>query len=234
MRGWRSEKEFVERFLYALGSGRKNTHIVRGLRTGYGLPDIVLTEYLPKVVERRNKQMGRTRIGVFTVDCAYAMAYLASRRWVRLTTLKSAFRSSNGSFNTTLQTLRDRRMVSIEEDKIKARPKTEVFAVKNITVIEAKLGNWRRALMQAQRYQWFTESCYVLVPEPSAVKKRQIAIACRKYHMGLIFFSPERGISEAIKIGREKPYNTYLAWLMNETIVDEVHKSESAIQSQNR
>jgi hypothetical protein len=222
MRGWKSEREFVELFLDSLGSEKKDTRIVREFRTGYGLPDIVLIEYLPKVVEKRKKQMGRIQVGAFTVDCAYAMSYLANRRWVRLKTLKSAFRSSNGPFNTALQTLIDRKMVSVKEDKIKARPKTEVFVVRNIKVIEAKLGNWRRALMQAQRYQWFTESCYVLMPEQSRIKKRQIALACKKYHVGLIFFSRERGISDVIKVGRKRPYNTYLAWLMNETIVDEI------------
>jgi hypothetical protein len=229
MRGWKSEREFVERFLDSLGSEKKGTCIVREFRTGYGLPDIVLTEYLPKVVERRKKHMGRLHVGAFTVDCAYAMSYLANRRWVRLKTLKNAFRSRNGPFNTTLQTLIDRQIVSLKDDKIKSRPKAEVFAVKNITVIEAKIGNWRRALIQAQRYQWFTESCYVLMPEPSGIKKRQIALACKKYHVGLIFFSRERGISEAMKIRRKKPYNTYLAWLINEAIFDEVQESESAI-----
>jgi len=61
-----------------------------------------------------------------------------------------------------------------------------------------------------------------LVPETSMFQKRSVSSACRKYHLGLMFLSRDKGLMEGITLKNKKPYNTYLAWLLNECIVDEV------------
>jgi hypothetical protein len=234
MNRWKSEKEFVDRFVDVLGAGTSRTKIVREFRTGYGLPDVLVVRYSQSVLEKRKRDAREKYRGMFTVDCGHAMAYLARRRWVRLDTLKGTFHNMNGSFRTLIDMLQQRELVRVTGNRISARRKSDVFAIKTITVIEAKLRNWRRAVMQAQRHRWFTDNCHVLVPEPSAAHKGEISAACSKYNLGLMFFSREKGIVEGLGLKDRGPYNTYLAWLLNESIVDEVRDSGRGIRAKNR
>lgn len=234
MKGWKSEKEFVDQFVTVLGQQTSRTQIVREFRTGYGLPDVLVVRYSLKVLERRRRHARVKYTGTFTVDCGYAMAYLLRRRWVRLETLRGAFHNANGSFRAMVETLRERGLVNVMGDRIKARGKSDIFAIETITAIEAKLGNWRRAVIQAQRHRWFTDCCHILVPQPSRGQKRGISAVCRKYHLGLMFFSREGGIVEGLALKNRKPYNTYLAWLLNESIVDEVRNRGRGIRAKNQ
>ena len=230
---WKSEKEFVDNFVDALQNRSKSTHIVREFRTGYGLPDIVWIEYSNDVIRKRKKRVRSRSLTPFTIDCAYTMAYLAQRRFVKLSTLKSALRSMNSRLGSIIEILIQRNLVIIKSDKITSRPKAEIFAIRNIQIIEAKLADWKRAIMQAQRFLWFTDNCYVLLPNFKSMKKRQVASLCMKYGVGLTFFSEDGTIFPVIRINKRRPYNTYLTWLLNENLFDELLNSDDRFQSEN-
>jgi len=227
---WKSEKEFVDDFVDALQDRSRSTHVVREFRTGYGLPDIVWIEYYNGVIRKRKKRVRYRSLATFTINCAYTMAYLVKRRWVKLSTLKSSFRSMNNRFGDLIEILVQRKLVTIKSEKIKSLPKTEIFAIRNITIIEAKLADWRRAIMQAQRCLWFTDNCYVLVPDPKPVKKRKIANLCRKYGIGFTVFSEDGDIVQVIRLNKRRPYNTYLAWLLNENLFDDLLDGDGRFQ----
>jgi hypothetical protein len=223
---WKNEEEFVNSYLSSLEDKTNSTLLLRDFQTGYGLPDILCTEYSKAVVQNRVRHLRHKDIPPFTLDCAYTMAYLTRRRSVKISTLKTAFRTTNGSFDLLIQTLKLRRLVRIKSGIIKAERKKDIFAIKSITVLEAKLYDWKRAIFQAQRYRWFTDNCYVLLPKISDRQINRVIWLCKKYHVGLMMFSNNSVLNPMIKLKKKQPYNTYLAWLLNENLLNEGSKVE--------
>ena len=127
-----------------------------------------------------------------------------------------------GHFSRLVSTLLARRLAVCKQGRIKALPKKETFAIKNISVIEAKLNDWRRALIQARRHLWFTDNCYVVIPEGERTKKNRVASACRRHRVGLMMVSKKGDLITVVSLKKSGPYNTYLAWLLNESLLQEV------------
>ncbi len=198
--------------------------MVKEFRTGYGFPDLLRIEYDKKVVMRRRRNPNLRNLKHFDTDCAYMMAYLSEKRWIKLSTLKSKATLYNGSINVIIEKLRERGLVVKRGDKIKSKPRREIFAIKSIVAIEAKLRQWKRAVLQAQRHLWFTNNSNILIPTNCCTQVNTIIDSCKKYHVGLIALSEDRKILTIVKRGKRKPYNTHLAWLLNEFLIQRVSR----------
>jgi len=221
---WRTETRFIRDFLNSADPTRKSLHVLKEFRTGYGLPDLLKIEYDKNILVKRRRNSKSRKLKHFDIDCAYVMAYLSERRWIKLNNLKSNTNLYNGSIKTIIDKLRERGLVIKKGDKIKSKPKKEVFAIKSIVAIEAKLRQWKRAIFQAQRYLWFTNNSNILVPTNCNRQLSKIINSCKKYHVGLITLSKDKKILTIIKRKKRKPYNTYLAWLLNELLLDRIKR----------
>lgn len=60
-----------------------------------------------------------------------------------------------------------------------------------ISAVEAKLRNWREALLQAKRYLFFSNYSYIALPSELIVRNSAIAECCREEGIGLISVEPE-------------------------------------------
>jgi predicted transcriptional regulator len=225
---WKEETAFVSDFLTLCQEKNRSVHIMKEFRTGYGFPDILMLEYTDNAY-KRVKQLIHNNVEPISTSAAYIITYLSKRRWVNIYNIKNHFQMRNGSFNAAMDLLKQRGLIEINGDKVKGRPKKETFILTNITVLEAKLKNWGRAISQAQRYLWFTDNSSILIPKRTPPLLEKIAYRCKKSHVGLIALDTDRKAEPVVKTKRRKPYNTYLAWMLNEMLVDELRVRDKRI-----
>ena len=221
---WTSEMEFIDDFLRVAESINNSAHVIKEFRTGYGLPDILSIEYDKHTLKKRIRNVKSAKLRPFDIKAAYAMVYLSKRRWVKLETLRTDMSASNGSIKSLVENLVQRKMAVKKGDLIKCVPKRDIFAIRAVVAIEAKLKKWKAAIFQAQRYLWFTNNSNILIPAINSTQLKKIKDSCKKYHVGLITFSKDKTLSPIVKIRKRKPYNTYLAWLLNEVLLEETRR----------
>lgn len=113
----------------------------------------------------------------------------------------------------SIQNLEAAGVVKSFDGEWEAEPLEEIFAVKRLIAIEAKVHDWERGVKQAFLNTWFTSESYLLMPR---IPNSDSAIA-RAKHFGI-------GIIEGYKLIQKdsssegKDYNpkSYASWLFNE------------------
>lgn len=219
---WNTEAEFVEAFLSSvhllLNPKTSFVQVWREIRTGYGRPDIAIVEYDPEVYNYRQFEEG---IMPLSTKAAYAINYLITRRWVKMQTLSDFLNCRNSEFKSTLEELVQRELIIIKEHLVKARPKSEILAVKRLVVFEAKLHQWREAADQAERHLWFTNESYVLMPPKSKRSSRLASFECTKRGIGLGLFDIDLGLETVVQPAQTGYINSPFLWIVNERLWEE-------------
>ncbi len=221
---WRSEMELVDCFTSCLkknletGKG-KSIWMEQEADTRYGRPDVLVVEYKKSVISRRVRSL-RKGMPDFSQACAYAMQILTRRRWTKTNSLAAHLRCSVGEAKDISSRLRSRRLVLSKNGCIRARPLGEVFAIKRITTYEGKLTKWKNAVEQAERHLWFTGDSYVLIPRMKERFLQKVIESCRMREVGLIVIEKDHSFRILLAPQCRKPRNTYLAWSLNEQLVD--------------
>ena len=101
-----------------------------------------------------------------------------------------------------------------KSNKFKALEKNEIFHIKEIISIEAKLKNWRRALEQAFVNSYYASESYILFPEETITD--QMLNIYNKTDIGIITFNEEINV---IKKAKKNTIPANLnSWLFNEYI----------------
>lgn len=217
---WTSEEALVDAFVEALQSPRPRRRadllVWREVRTQYGRPDVVAVEYTPAVVEARRRAGSATHVRLST-KAAYAMAWLAERRWMKAETLRFQLSFPNAAFDRTVSELRDRGLILTDGQLIRAVPRMESLAIRRLWVYEAKLENWSVAVNQAERHLWFTYDSYILLPEIRG--STSVSDACRKRGVGLATYGIDHGFQTTLRSQQQGFANSPLLWLMNEAVV---------------
>jgi len=77
---------------------------------------------------------------------------------------------------------------------------------KEIVAVEAKLRNWKRGFLQANRYKAFAEKVYLAVPK--TIKNSVDIDLLKKHNVGLIIFDVESSEKkELVRAKKTAPYN---------------------------
>ncbi|HDR3493165.1 hypothetical protein [Bacillus cereus] len=215
---WNTEEELVQQFIDSAHHLVKGPiQILREVRTGYGIPDIVIVEYNPNVLKKRKQLTNK----VLSDISLYVMAYLADRRWVSKETVGRAFNLTITKVMGVLRELLERNLIVMEENLVKARPRSEILAVKRLLVFEAKLNQWKVAIDQAERNLWFTNDSYILLP----IKKEKLQVSilqeCEKRSVGLTFLGIEEGPQIKLRPARKGIVNSPFLWQVNEQVKEE-------------
>jgi len=161
---WDSEAKFVDDFVASTHLTRptnnRRIRVWREVRTGHGRPDVLVVEYNPEALEHR---LGDDDFSnPLSTAAAFAMAHLTTRRWISQEHLAYSLNCPERLLEGVLQELLRRRLIEGRHHLIKARPRADVLAVRNLWVFEAKLYQWRAAIQQAERHLWFTNDSYIL------------------------------------------------------------------------
>lgn len=124
-----------------------------------------------------------------------------------------------------LSDLSDADLIELEEDTIRRFHIDDVFRLEQIIAIEAKLTNWREAVLQASRNKWFASHSYVLVPPIG--KLEQLVLMAQDHGVGVITFDGD-SVELVLDCGVQDIPASYGSWLVNEWFVCQCKKSRKS------
>lgn len=122
---------------------------------------------------------------------------------------------SERELEKTIERLTQSGLLHENPQGFKSRSGGEIFFVKTIISIEAKIKNWKKAFEQAWLNKSFASESYVLLPK-NKISPQLIAYA-KKVGVGLIGHNDEDSIVSQ-KPAREEIPSSYLSWLFNENV----------------
>jgi hypothetical protein len=207
---YETELEFVNDFeLFLNKSSNENFGRIREFEGGFGRPDILLHS-LPVLDASLDIQtLARINPRLAPLLATGIAAKIRSIEDLRIAT------------GTTLKNARliARELQTLERLTYKLGSR-DLFQIKHIkqppfqhTVsIEAKLRDWRRALIQAYRYTQFSNESWVLIDDKHVKPALDNSKLFRAYGIGLASFSKNRSLYIQIKAKYRKRSNSSLAW----------------------
>lgn len=93
------------------------------------------------------------------------------------------------------------------------RPIREIFAVKRLVSIEAKIGDWQKGLFQAFFHTWFASESYLLLA--NRPRKSSLMKEASRLGIGVISQNHE-GDEGSLKVRPNRIPRSYASWLFNE------------------
>lgn len=229
MMSWTRELDFVEAFvLTVVPQLHRRTHryqAFREKRTGYGRPDVIIVEYEPKILVARPIVHSHRPL---TNLSAYAMSYMSSRSWVTTETVRRFLNCTNSELETVIGELTSRNMLLKRGHLIKSRPKSEILAIRRIWVYEAKLFQWKAAIIQAERHLWFSKDSFILLPSTFGSVLTTVSKECRKRGIGLCTFSDVLGMREVVAPASSGLINSPFLWKLNEDLIGDYYGKTDA------
>ena len=116
-------------------------------------------------------------------------------------------------------------LLYVRGQRIIARRLRSVFAARKIVAIEAKLGNWSKALEQASSNTWFASHSYALIPRNRNLST--INAKARALGVGVIVFDGEKTETTVQAKKHELPAS-YGSWLFNEWTIRRMFSAPAA------
>lgn len=208
------ELDLVEEFIHKIPKvfkSKKNklALFVEPLIEG-AYPDIVVTEYNPKIIDTWQKERNLLTSTDFKI--------FENIRLYKGLTSKEMFKTTNYSYKILLQCIErlyDAGLIIREQRKWKSKPLKETYSLKRLVSVEAKMKEWKTLLNQADANQWFASESYVLSsvknPRESTINK------FKDYGIGLYSLSNQKlvKLNEAKKQSLPK---SYMSWMFNEWV----------------
>lgn len=194
---------------------RGNPHyinITTELNLGYGIPDIVVTQYNKKGIRKGSR---KEALDYFDISI---LKIIESKKEVAFEDIFKVTKSSKHKIKTSLSKLLEDNLISCKREKF--------FSYKNYTnvltdsiAIEAKLKDWKRALKQAYRYKWFSKRSFVFLPEEYSQPAFKNKDAFQKLNVGLAIITKDKEIKILHEPKEEKPYCDKMSLLLNECLL---------------
>jgi len=208
------ELELVEEFIHEIPKifrPKKNklALFIEPLIEG-AYPDIVVTEYNPKIIDTWQKERNILNNIDFKI--------FENLRQYRGLTSSELFKNTNHNYKVLLQSIEklcDAGLVERKQGKWKPKSLSETYSVKRLVSIEAKMKEWKTLLNQADANQWFASESYALSsvknPRESTINK------FKDYGIGLYSLSEQKlvRLNEAKKQSLPK---SYMSWMFNEWV----------------
>lgn len=113
----------------------------------------------------------------------------------------------------TLKRLEAAELVIRKPRSWQARPLREIFAVRRLVSIEAKIGDWQQGLLQAFFHTWFTSESYLLLAKNP--RRSSLMSEASKLGIGVIGENYEEGKTSPMVRPNQIP-RSYASWLFNE------------------
>jgi hypothetical protein len=176
------------------------------LETGY--PDIVVVHWC-----RRTASTWPLTRAELTSEDIRLLHFINTARYVSHEDLK---RRSNGRQNArALDRLVAADVINASGRLIQRRSLHEIFAVKRIIALEAKISDWRKGLQQAFLNTWFASESFLLLPRVP----RRDTIVKTAAQMGVgIIASDQRLSAPQLRPRRDRLPQSYASWLFNEWV----------------
>lgn len=185
-----SEKELVERLIEELQVKYDTKYIVRELRGGNNIADIVYTS-----------DIERSQI-IFDeyFNAYYYFQNIYNKKRINLNSINIPDKKTNRKFNSFLNDLEELGYIRVNGNYVETIKKIDAVT-KNFIAIEAKISDWKSGLEQANRYRQFANEVYVAISEEylSKVDKDMF----KEMNIGLLSVSNE-GMKIVLKAKKKK------------------------------
>jgi predicted transcriptional regulator len=209
-----------------LKSGPESRFLKRAFATGFKqddtlpmimLKELVLPTGVPDAVLIYQSQIQLDRViprRTFSTIHIQVIAHLYDVGRATTDELATSLVIPRQSLQIILQELAKANLLELRKDKVYSRSLKKVFAAQRIIAIEAKLQNWRKALLQATANFWFASHSYVLLPPLRCLNL--IVKEAKKLGVGVLIFDGKK-MRLAAKPKRRRLPVSYGSWLIHES-----------------
>lgn len=180
-------------------------------------PDIVVSEYDPRIIDSWNTK----RSLLSGID----FKIFENIRMYKGLTSQKMFKVTNYKYKTLLQcieNLYDAGFIERKQGEWKSKPLNQIYSIKRLISIEAKMREWKTLLNQANANQWFASESYALSsvknPRESTINK------FKDYGIGLYSLSNQK-LTKLNKAKKQSLPKSYMSWMFNEWIGRHVSQS---------
>lgn len=208
-----TEKTFVEQLEKFFNTNDYLTKKEVGV--GYGIADLVIVKKTSIIVDNYILRASHGQYNQLLKEDYFRLLKLipdisSNKKPAHLDTLvrKTNLSKSLLKYNI-LRLLEKNKFIKSEGDNYYFKINGWMPLAKEIIAIEAKLKDWKRGFIQANRYKAFADKVYLAVPAETAhlVNKQLLS----KHNVGLISLSYGQNKTDYIlKPHREKPLNDYM------------------------
>lgn len=185
-----SEKELVEKLIQELQVRYDTKYIVRELRGGNNIADVVYTS-----------DIDRSQI-VFDeyFNAYYYFQNIYNKKRVNLNNIKIPNKKTSRKFNSFLSDLEELGYIKVNGSYVETIKKIDAVT-QNFIAIEAKISDWKSGLEQANRYRQFANEVYVAISEEHLSKVNRDMF--KEMNIGLMSVSNE-GMKIVLKAKKKK------------------------------
>lgn len=171
-------------------------------------PDIVLLEYIPDHLEKWNDIRNS-----LTKNDIKLLSIIKQFEAITSDSLYKRTKINHRNILSSLEKLIDSNLINRKNERWTINPLEEIFFLKKLIAVEAKINQLDNLLHQADINNWFASQSYAL----SSVKKPQNKTIekYKNYGIGLHSFN-DNEITELTKAKRQKIPNNYASWMFNE------------------
>lgn len=212
---FRIEKELVEtftsvtpNFLFCQQHRKRRIKQFSEVQVGSVIPDLVYISLSPKKVDRGNVYLSE-------LNCCI-LADLLENGPSDLDSISERLFCRSEKIESSLKLLQRYQIVVLKKEKYFSICKKTLKFNSQIVAVEAKLKNWKKAILQAKAYLQFAHISYVALPLELA-NRSKIIEQCKINGIGLI--GVESQSSKSIyRPKSQKPNSKQAFWVMSKTI----------------
>lgn len=201
----------------------RNIEVFEEVSLGLGIADIVVSEIKSKITYGTSQwqELGDLEIHILNLidknNNISLISILAIAKIQKYTVVKAL-----------------KRLIELEYlneyDSVFSINKEYEFVFKNNFAIEAKLKNWKRALMQAYRYRWFAEYSYVVLDAHFSKPAIKNQSWFEKYNVGLATINTSGELIRHYNPIKQKPFDIKMQMLLSEKVKSQLALSKKDFQ----
>jgi hypothetical protein len=184
-----------------------------------GFPDIVVVQYSPAVFENWNNNRNKLR----TSDVKF-LHYFSCVKSVLKCEIIDNLGVDSKLLDDSLYRLLEAGLISKSKDsRWRIKPLKNIYGVRSLIAIEAKVKNWSTAFNQGQLDQWFASESYILSP----IETPSSTTVSKSYKTGVgIILLNGKNIKVYRKAEKLIIPSSYGSWMFNEWIGRYLHNRE--------
>lgn len=201
---------FKENFVDYFGIN-ENQKILEEVGLGFGIADLVISELNQFQLNSLEREpLNSIDIGIYKI--------IEKQKKVTIDRVAEITRGNRKKINDSLEKLIRGSYIEKVDSYYVFTNKYELSFKKSIA-IEAKLKNWKRALMQAYRYKWFADYSYVVLDNAHAKAAIENVDSFKKLNVGLISISTDGHLFKHNLAKSQKPIDTNMQILLSEVLI---------------
>jgi DNA-binding Lrp family transcriptional regulator len=179
--------------------------------TGLGYTDLVAIVWNKEIYNKWQKDRNKLKI----IDIKILHYLYLNNKYKTILEITTELGFSKREITNSISRLDKAGLLKFTKDnKFKSLKKSDIFYIKEIISIEAKLKDWRRALYQAFTNMYYSSESYILFPEESIT--HYMLDIYKETDIGIISFKEDIDvIKKAKKMTIPANFNS---WLFNEYI----------------